>query len=60
MTITRRNVLRGAGAVAGAAALGATASAQANPLHVGFIYVGPVGDFGWSTSTTSRASGLKK
>ncbi len=49
MLVNRRNIIKGAGAVAGAAALGAHASAQANPLQVGFIYVGPVGDFGWTT-----------
>lgn len=31
-----------------AAAFGITASAHAADLKVGFIYVGPVGDFGWS------------
>lgn len=49
MLINRRNIIKSAGAVAGAAALGAHASAQSNPLQVGFIYVGPVGDFGWTT-----------
>lgn len=49
MTINRRDIIKGAGAIAGAAALGAGAQAQAGPLQVGFIYVGPVGDFGWST-----------
>ncbi len=28
--------------------LGSLAAAQDDPLKVGFIYVGPVGDFGWS------------
>jgi basic membrane protein A len=49
MLINRRNIIKSAGAVAGATALGAHASAQSNPLQVGFIYVGPVGDFGWTT-----------
>lgn len=49
MLINRRNIIKSAGAVAGATALGAGAAAQANPLQVGFIYVGPVGDFGWTT-----------
>jgi len=46
MLLNRRNVIKAAGAAAGAAALGAGASAQTAPLQVGFIYVGPVGDFG--------------
>lgn len=49
MSFNRRQVLAGAGAVAGAAALGQPAYSQANPLNVGFIYIGPIGDFGWST-----------
>lgn len=49
MQIHRRHLLQGATALAGAATLGQPAFAQANPLQVGFIYVGPVGDFGWST-----------
>jgi len=48
MTLTRRQTLAGLSAAAGAAALGTQASAQ-TPLTAGFIYVGPVGDFGWST-----------
>ena len=35
-------------AAAGLLALAAPAAAQEEPLKVGFIYVGPVGDFGWS------------
>ena len=35
-------------AAAAAFALGAGAAQAADPLKVGFIYVGPVGDFGWS------------
>lgn len=40
--------LAGAGAVASAlpALIGSAGSAE--PLKVGFIYVGPVGDFGWT------------
>lgn len=37
--------LLGAAAVAAAAVMG---TAQAEPLKVGFIYVGPVGDHGWT------------
>jgi len=48
MTLARRHLLQGAGALAGASALAPAAQAQA-PLNVGFILIGPVGDFGWST-----------
>jgi simple sugar transport system substrate-binding protein len=46
--VNRRHLLAGAGALAGTAALGGAAQAQ-SPLNVGFILIGPVGDFGWST-----------
>ena len=36
------------GWIAALAMLAGTAAAQDEPLKVGFIYVGPVGDFGWS------------
>ena len=49
MSITRRQVVQGAGAIAGAAVLGSRAAEQTNPLNVGFVLIGPVGDFGWST-----------
>ena len=49
MSITRRQLMQGAGAMAGATALGQSAFAQTNPLNVGFVLIGPVGDFGWST-----------
>jgi simple sugar transport system substrate-binding protein len=48
MQTTRRTLLAGAGALAGAAAMPRDAAAQ-SPLNVGFILIGPVGDFGWST-----------
>lgn len=43
--LTRRGVVLGSAAV-GLAGRGALA--QAEPLKVGFIYVGPVGDMGWT------------
>jgi simple sugar transport system substrate-binding protein len=49
MSITRRQLVQGAGAVAATGALGGRAIAQTNPLNVGFVLIGPVGDFGWST-----------
>ncbi len=45
--IPRRQFLAGGAAAAAGAALGGTARAAA-PLGVGFVYVGPVGDFGFS------------
>ncbi|MCS6891892.1 MAG: BMP family ABC transporter substrate-binding protein [Rhodovarius sp.] len=48
MQITRRQALAGT-AAAGAAALGGRPAGAQAPLHVGFILIGPVGDFGWST-----------
>ena len=47
---TRRSALAvlAAAATAAATALTAPAAQAADPLKVGFIYVGPVGDFGWS------------
>ena len=35
-------------ATVGAMALGMGAAQAADPLKVGFVYVGPVGDFGYS------------
>lgn len=48
MKLTRRNVVAGAGALAAGSFLPGRAFAQ-DPLNVGFILIGPVGDFGWST-----------
>lgn len=48
MILTRRNVLAGASALAASSALPMRAAA-ADPLNVGFVLIGPVGDFGWST-----------
>ena len=45
--VTRRNLLGGAAAAATLASLGARPRAQA-PLRAGFVYVGPVGDHGWT------------
>ncbi len=41
-----RNLMMTAAALA--LGLGSAAMAQDDPLEVGFIYVGPIGDFGWS------------
>jgi simple sugar transport system substrate-binding protein len=42
------NKLLGSGLVAASAPLAARAAKAADPLKVGFIYLGPVGDFGWT------------
>jgi simple sugar transport system substrate-binding protein len=48
MSMDRRTLLKaGAGALA-VPALASRAAAQAERLKVGFVYVGPVGDHGWS------------
>ncbi len=46
--IDRRTVLRGGAAATLAAGLGAGRALAAEPLKVAFVYVGPVGDFGFS------------
>jgi simple sugar transport system substrate-binding protein len=46
MNPSRRRLLAAAGALGAAASTRARAQA---PLNVGFILIGPVGDFGWST-----------
>jgi basic membrane protein A and related proteins len=45
--ITRRRLMQGAGASLALSALGGRAFAD-EPLKVGYIYLGPVGDFGWT------------
>ena len=45
----RRQLLATSAAALGlSATMGARAFAQTGPLKVGFMYVGPIGDFGWS------------
>lgn len=46
--MTTRRSLAATAAAAALALAAAPAFAQDDPLKVGFIYVGPVGDFGWS------------
>jgi simple sugar transport system substrate-binding protein len=45
--VTRRTLLKAGGAAAALPLLGGRAFAQ-EPLKVGFVYVGPVGDFGYT------------
>lgn len=44
----RRNFIALAAAAVGALAIGAGVATGQQKLKVGFVYVGPVGDFGWS------------
>lgn len=46
-TISRRTLIKGAGAVAGASLVGAPAFAQ-DKVKIGFVFLGPIGDFGWT------------
>jgi basic membrane protein A and related proteins len=47
ITIPRRTLLTGSAAAAAAAALGGPARAE-GPIKAAFMYVGPIGDMGWS------------
>ena len=47
-TPTRRRVLAGLGAAAALPFAPGLARAQDGPLKVGFVYIGPIGDFGWT------------
>ena len=57
--ITRRTLVAGAAAASTLPLLGRSAYAQA-PLGVGFIYVGPVGDHGWSWTHDQGRKALEK
>jgi len=54
-----RKLMMAAAALAASLALGASAIAQ-EKLKVGFIYVGPVGDFGWSYQHDQGRLALEK
>ena len=45
---TRRGFLAGSAAAAGTLSLVGAQALSAEPLKVGFVYVGPIGDFGWT------------
>ena len=45
---TRRSLLAGAAGASALPLLGSGARAQGTPLGIGFIYVGPTGDYGWT------------
>ncbi|KAA5607511.1 BMP family ABC transporter substrate-binding protein [Roseospira marina] len=63
-TLTRRTVAVGLAAGLGTVALATGASgpvlAADEPLKVGFIYVGPVGDFGWSHQHDQGRQGVEE
>src|SRR3546814_7457150 len=46
--VDRRRFLQGAAATGLVMTQGIRTASAAEPLKVGFIYVGPVGDYGWS------------
>ena len=46
-TISRRTLIKGAGAVAGVSLVGAPVFAQ-DKVKIGFVFLGPIGDFGWT------------
>lgn len=45
---TRRGFVLGSAAATGALALGGPRAFGAEPLKAGWVYVGPIGDFGWT------------
>ncbi len=45
--ITRRSLMKGAGAVATASLMGRPALAQ-DKVKIGFVFLGPIGDYGWT------------
>ena len=45
--LTRRTLLQTAGAAASLPLIGASAFA-ADPMKVAFVYLGPIGDHGWT------------
>ena len=46
-TLSRRTLMKGAGAVATASLMGKAAFAQ-EKVKIGFVFLGPIGDFGWT------------
>jgi basic membrane protein A and related proteins len=50
----RRTILKGGAAMGLTLATGMPAFAQDGPLKVGFIYVGPIGDGGWTFQHRNR------
>ena len=48
LSINRRDFVLGTAAVTGTLALAGRRGFAAEPTKIGFVYVGPVGDFGWT------------
>ncbi len=48
LPVTRRNFVFGTAAAAGALSAAGPRALAAEPTKVGFVYVGPIGDFGWT------------
>ncbi len=58
---TRRNALAALGAGAAAAALPAVAQTKSGePLKIGFVYVSPIGDAGWTFQHDTARKGMEK
>ena len=58
--LSRRRFLAGSTAAAGALSLGGPSAFAADPLKVGFIYVGPIGDFGWTPGHDLGRTAIEK
>ncbi len=48
LLLNRRRFVLGSTAAAGALTLAGRRATAADPVKVGFVYVGPIGDFGWT------------
>ena len=58
--IDRRRFLQGAAATGLVMTQGIRTASAADPLKVGFIYVGPVGDYGWSHGHDEGRKAMEK
>lgn len=58
--LNRRNFMQAAGAAATLPILGRQAFAADDPLKVGFIYVGPIDDGGWTTAHEKGRQAMQK
>ena len=61
-SVSRRDAIKSLGAVGAMTALGTAgqALAQAKPITIGVIYVGPKDDFGWNQAQAEAAAQIKK
>ena len=47
-TISRRTLMKGVGAAATLSMIAGAARAQEEKIKVGFVFLGPIGDYGWT------------